>query len=177
MLALLTGTGTFVAALPFSCMPVLFKEISEDLGLSLVQIGTIWGISSLAGGFVSLFPGLLSDRFGVKFILSLFCILVGVTGALRGLSNSFLTLAITVFLNGVVRLVVPVNVTKTVGMWFRGPKMGMAMGISAMGMGLGLTLGPTNCPQNQPHRLGDCKGSPVYNHPSLHPQGIVWVFI
>jgi MFS family permease len=142
ILGLLTITGTLVSAIPFSCMPVLFKEISEDLGLSLVQIGTIWGISSLAGIFVSLLGGVLSDKFGVKVILSVFCILVGITGALRGFSNDFFTLTATVFLNGMVRLVIPVTVTKTVGMWFRGPRLGLAMGISAMGMGLGLMLGP-----------------------------------
>ena len=142
MLVLLTATGTFVAAIPFSCMPVLFKEISEDLGLSLVQIGTIWGIASLAGVFVSIIGGVVSDKFGVKFILSIFCILVGITGASRGLSNSFLTLAVTVFINGIVRLIIPINLTKTIGLWFKGPNLGIAMGISAMGMGLGLMLGP-----------------------------------
>jgi MFS family permease len=142
LLALLTLTGTFVAAVPVSCMPALFKEISDDLDLSLVEVGTVWGISSLAGVFVSIIAGVLSDRFGLKRILVIFCVLVGVTGALRGLSNSFFTLMFTVFLNGVVRLVVPVTVTKAVGTWFGGPRLGTAMGISAMGMGLGLTLGP-----------------------------------
>jgi CP family cyanate transporter-like MFS transporter len=142
ILALSIVIGTFVAAMPFSCMPVLFKEMSEDLGLSLVQIGTIWGMSSLAGIFVSLIGGILSDRFGIKLVLGIACVLVGVTGALRGLSNDFLTLMITVFINGIVRLIVPINTTKTVAMWFKGKYLGMAMGISAMGMGLGLMLGP-----------------------------------
>ncbi len=142
ILALATVTGTFVSAVPFSCMPVLFKEISDDLGLSLVQIGTVWGFASLAGIFVSIIAGLLSDKFGVKPILSVFCILVGITGALRGLSDSFLVLSVTVFVNGIVRLVVPITVSKTIGLWFRGQNLGMAMGIGAMGMGFGLMLGP-----------------------------------
>lgn len=135
-------TGAFVAAVPFSCMPVLFKEISEDLGLNLVQIGAIWGIASFAGIFVSLIAGVLTDKFGVKLILSVSCILVGITGALRGLSDSFFTLAFTVFINGIVRLIIPITVTNTVGMWFKGRNLGMAMGIYAMGMGFGLMLGP-----------------------------------
>jgi MFS family permease len=142
VLALATITGTFVSAVPFSCMPVLFKEISDDLGLNLVQIGSIWGIASLAGIFVSIIAGVLSDKFGIKLILSVFCVLVGITGALRGLSESFFVLAFTVFLNGVVRLVVPITVTKTIGIWFRGQNLGLAMGIGAMGMGFGLMLGP-----------------------------------
>ncbi len=142
LLALLVVTGAFVAAMPFSCMPALFNEISEDLGLSLVQIGSVWGITSLAGVFVSLIAGVLSDRFGVKFVLSVSCLLVGITGALRGLSVDFLTLMVTTFINGIVRLTVPITVNKTVGIWFKGRKLGTAMGISAMGMGLGLMLGP-----------------------------------
>jgi MFS family permease len=142
ILALSIFIGAFVAAMPFSCMPALFKEISEDLGLSLVQVGTVWGMSSLAGIFVSLIGGILSDRFNVRLFLGIACILVGVTGALRGLSSDFLTLMVTVFINGIVRLIVPINITKTVGIWFKGKYLGMALGISAMGMGLGLMLGP-----------------------------------
>jgi MFS family permease len=142
ILALLTAIGTFVSAIPFSCMPVLFKEISDDLDLSLVQIGTIWGIASLAGVFVSIIAGVLSDRFGVRNFLSISCILVGITGALRGLSDSFWTLALTVFINGIVRLMIPISVTKTIGIWFKGKNLGMAMGTGAMGIGFGLMLGP-----------------------------------
>ena len=142
ILALVTASGTFVASIPFSCMPVLFEEISNDLGLTLVQIGTIWGLGSLAGIFVSIIAGVLSDWFGVKRILSVFSILVGITGALRGISNSYTILAMTVFINGIFRMIVPVTLTKTIGIWFKGENLGLAIGISAMGMGLGLMLGP-----------------------------------
>jgi MFS family permease len=142
ILALSTATSAFVAAIPFSCLPVLFKEISDDLGLSLVQIGTVWGTASLAGIFVSLLAGVLSDRFGVKLFLGISCVMVGITGALRGLSGSFLTLMITVFINGIARLMVPISLSKTIGIWFKGKNLGMAMGISAGGMGFGLMLGP-----------------------------------
>jgi MFS family permease len=142
MLALLTGTATFVASITTSCLPVLFKEISDDLGLSLVQIGTIWGISNLGGVFISIVAGLLSDKFGVKLVLSVFSIMVGISGALRGISDTYFVLALTVFINGVFRLVIPVTMTKATGMWFKNEHLGLAMGITSMGMGLGLTLGP-----------------------------------
>ena len=142
ILGLAVATGTFVSTIPIFCMPALFKEISEDLNLNLVQIGTVWGVANLAGIFLSLFGGLLSDRFRVKFLLSVFCLLVGITGAVRGLSYSFLTLSFTVFLLGIVRTIIPISLTKTIGMWFQGRNLGLAMGISAMGMGLGLMLGP-----------------------------------
>jgi MFS family permease len=142
MMALMVLTGAFVAAMPMSCMPALFKEIADDLGLSLVQVGTIWGFGSLAGIFVSLLGGVLTDRFGTRRMIVIFCILAGITGAARGLSDSFFVLLLTVFLNGAARLIVPVAVTKNIGLWFRGHRLGLAMGLGAMGMGLGLMLGP-----------------------------------
>ena len=142
ILVLLTLIGTFVAAIPSSCMPPLFKEMAGDLHMDLVQIGEIWGISSLAGLFVSIPGGILSDRFNSRFFIGICCVLVGITGALRGLSYSFWSLAATVFLNGVIRLMLPVAVTKTIGIWFKGKNLGTAQGIGAMGMGFGLMLGP-----------------------------------
>ncbi|MGB2853303.1 MAG: MFS transporter [Dehalococcoidia bacterium] len=142
VLALSAATHTFVAAMSFSCMPVLFKEISEDLGLSLVQIGTVWGMASLAGVFVALIGGLLGDRFGVKLVLGSACLLLGIAGALRGLSGGFVSLATTVFIYGLVRAIIPVNVHKTVSIWFQGKNLGLANGVVSMGMGIGLMLGP-----------------------------------
>jgi sugar phosphate permease len=142
ILALLTAIGSLVAALPASCMPALFKEMSIDLKLDIVQVGEIWGIASLAGLFVSILGGILSDRLNVKWFIGISCLLVGITGAMRGLADSFFTLALTVFLNGVIRLMLPVAVTKTIGIWFKGRNLGTAQGIGAMGMGFGLMLGP-----------------------------------
>jgi MFS family permease len=141
ILALLAATGTFVASIQQSCMPVLFKEISDDLTLDLVQVGTIWGMTNFAGVFVSIIAGLLSDRFGVKLVLNVICIMTGITGALRGISNNYLMLLITVFVNGIFRMIIPVTVTKTVGIWFKDKNLGLAMGILAMGIGLGAMLG------------------------------------
>ena len=66
MLTLAALTCTFTVAMPSMCMPVLFDEISADLGLSLVQIGSIWGLLFLPGAFVGLIGGPLGDRFGAK---------------------------------------------------------------------------------------------------------------
>jgi MFS family permease len=142
ILGLLTVIGTFVAALPSSCMPPLFKEISADLNLSLVDIGWVWGFTSVAGILVSIPGGLLSDRMNSRWFIGISCILVGITGASRGLADSYATLLLTVFLNGLVRLTLPVAVVKIIGIWFKGKNLGLAQGIGAFGMGFGLMLGP-----------------------------------
>ncbi len=141
VLTLGTLTHTLVMAMPWMSLPVLFKEISEDLDLSLVQIGTVWGMFPLAGMFVVLLGGLLGDRFGVKRTLTVICFLTGLSVALIGLSNSFFSLAATMFLFGLLGINIPTNVHKAAGIWFPGQQLGLANGIAAMGMGLGFTVG------------------------------------
>jgi len=141
ILTLAALTHTFVVAMPMMSMPVLFKEISEDLDLSLVQIGTVWSMIPLAGMFVVLIGGLLGDRFGVKRTLSTICFLAGLAGALRGLSDNFTSLAVTMFLFGLLNASTPINVHKVAGIWFPGRQLGLANGILSLGMGLGFTAG------------------------------------
>ena len=95
ILTLAALTFTTAVAIPIMSMPVLFDEISKELGLSLVQVGWVWGISALTGILTGLISGMLGDRFGTKRILAVCCILGGMTGALRGLSSDYMTLVVT----------------------------------------------------------------------------------
>jgi len=141
ILVLAALTNCLCVAIPVMCLPVLFKEISGELDLSLVQIGLIWGIGALPGIFTGLAGGAIGDRFGPKRILSVACLLVGLAGALRGLAYDFVTLAATVFLFGLLSSVIPMNVFKTCGIWFPRPQLGLANGVLAMGMALGFLVG------------------------------------
>jgi sugar phosphate permease len=107
-------------------MPVLFKEISIDLNLNLVSIGTIWGMDPLAGVFVGLIGGLLVDRFGVKRTLTVVSILAGVFSASRGFSTNFSTMASSMFLFGIMSAMIPSIVPKTAAIWFDSKQMGLA---------------------------------------------------
>lgn len=176
ILALLTATATLVPSIPSACMPALFDEISVDLGLNLVQIGTIWGLSSIGGIFVSVASGFLTDRFGVTLTLSTFSILVGITGALRGISNSYLILAVTVLVHGTLRLMVPVIFTKSIGTWFKDNHLGLAMGILSMGMGLGLTLGPLLSATILSPTLGGWRNVMYFYGALSAGIGILWIF-
>jgi MFS family permease len=138
-LAMLTY-GTVVGA-ERMCMPVLFKEISLDLGLSMVAIGTIWGMDPLAGFFVGLPGGLLADRFGVKRTLIVICLLCGVFGALRGVSNNFIGMAATMFLFGLVVAMVPSIVPKVTTVWFSGRYLGLTNALINVAWSIGAMTG------------------------------------
>src|SRR5688572_20503173 len=69
MLALCALTALCVLTLPNMSLPPMFAAVSQDLGLSLMEIGTVWGIGSFAGIFFALIGGALGDRFGTRATL------------------------------------------------------------------------------------------------------------
>jgi len=119
------------------CMPVLFKQISEELSLDVVQLGTIWGMDPLAGIFIGLPGGLLADRFGVRRTIAVVCILAGIFGALRGLSVGFISLAAIMFLFGLMAAAAPSIIPKVTAEWFGGRKLGLANGLLNISWGIG----------------------------------------
>ena len=130
-------TYAIIAGASRLCMPVLFKQISEDLNLSVTAIGTIWGMDPLAGVFIGLPSGLLADRFGIKRSLTVLCILAGVFGALRGFSNSFGSLAALMFLFGLMAAATPSIVPKATAVWFAGKRLGLANGMLIVAWSIG----------------------------------------
>ena len=141
ILGLAVLTAVSVVAAPTMALPVLFDEIAAELSLSLVQVGLIWGMLSFTGIFVGLIGGSLGDRFGTKSVLTLACLLVGLTGALRGLSTGFSMLLATTLLVGLVQPIIPINLHKLCAVWFPSKELGMANGAVSSGMALGFLLG------------------------------------
>ncbi len=107
------------------CLPVLFEEISGELGLSLVSIGTIWGLDPLAGIIVALPAGMLADRFGIKRTLTAICLLAGILSALRGFSFNFGSLATTAFIFGFFSAMPPSVAPKATAVWFSSRYLGL----------------------------------------------------
>jgi MFS family permease len=140
ILILAALTMSLTVAVPSMCMPVLFDEISDDLGLSRTQIGIIWGSGALPGILIALVGGSIGDRFGPKRVLFAACLLSGATGALRGLSTNFIMLTATGFVFGLLASMVPMNAFKTCGIWFPRQQLGLANGVISMGMALGFMV-------------------------------------
>ena len=141
ILFLVVLTNMFIIAIPMMGMSVLAKEISDDLNLTLVQVGIIWGVSALPGIITSLLGGAIGDKIGPKRALVAGALLGGVLGAARGLAGGFLSLTIITLLMGVVLPVVLMNGIKVLGQWFPPQQLGLANGAQAMSMALGFMLG------------------------------------
>jgi NNP family nitrate/nitrite transporter-like MFS transporter len=175
ILFLVSFTSISVFAMPMMCMPVLFKEISEDLGLSLVQLGVIWGIIPLGGTFVVLFGGLLADRFGAKRILTIGCLLTGLAGILRGVSDSFITLTLTMFLFGLLMTIVGPSMIKTLSMWFT-KGLALANGIFSMAMAVGFMVGSMISATVLSPALGGWRNVLFFYGAFALISGILWFF-
>jgi len=141
VLALASLTFTFTVAMQQICMTVLFKEIAEDLGLSLVQMGVIWGMPAFAGLLSVFVAGMLADRYGAVRVMGIACILAGILGALRGVTTDFFSLALVTFLFALPMWVIPSSVFKTNATWFSERKLVVVNGVVSAGMGLGMTVG------------------------------------
>jgi MFS family permease len=154
ILLLAMATYGAIAGAERLCMPVLFPEISIELGLSMVAIGTIWGMDPLAGVFLGLPGGLLADRLGVKRTLTVVCILAGLFGALRGFSVDFLTMAVYMFLFGLMAAVVPSIVPKVTAVWFGGRRLGLANGLLYVAWSVGAVTATLSSATLLSHWLG-----------------------
>jgi MFS family permease len=73
-------------SMPSAGMPVLFKEISTDLYLSVIQIGSVWGIVSLGSILVMPVGGILCDRIGYKRTIIILSLLGGILDTLLPIS-------------------------------------------------------------------------------------------
>jgi cyanate permease len=140
VLLLTALTGTFAIAAPFMSMSVLFNEISTDLHLNLVQVGLTWSIGSLPAVFVGLLSGAINDRFGPKRVIMIASILIGLSGAIRGLSGDFPSLLAAVILFGMLSPVISTSAFKICRLWFPNRQLALANGVFSMGMALGFFL-------------------------------------
>ncbi len=140
VLILATLTAAIMFAISYSGIVVLFPQISKDLHLSIEEIGSIWGIGSLGGLFMSIPGGIIVDRIGTRKMLTGLCVLGGLASASRGLSSNYLLLLLTTVLFGFFAALTPMNAMRIAGIWFP-DKRGIAAGIISTGMGLGYAMG------------------------------------
>lgn len=130
-----------ISGIGFTCMPVLFKEISLDFGLSLVQLGTLWSAFVIGQAIFFLPGGAIGDRLGIRTTVFLGCMIAAISYAGRGLSNNFEMLAIFMFISAPAFTFIQPNVTKTVSMWFKAENLGFVNGLTITGFASGATLG------------------------------------
>lgn len=142
ILALCVLTPFGIVTMPNLSLPPMFSIISEELGLSLVEVGGVWGMVGFSGVFFAIIGGSIGDRLGARNMLFIICLLSGLFGMLRAVATDFGSLLFISLLYGCAQGSVPVIIFKAIRQWFPRENLGMASGVVSAGFASGLMLGP-----------------------------------
>ncbi|TPG34090.1 MFS transporter [Flavobacterium pectinovorum] len=99
---------------------------------SVVQVGWLLGIPILTGSIMRLPIGILTDKFGGKYVFSLLLLLCSIPLFLLPYADSFFTFAVLSFLFGMVGTSFAVGIGYT-SIWYPKEWQGRALGIFGMG--------------------------------------------
>ena len=115
----------------------LVTPILKDLNMSYSQMGIIMGAWQLTYIVVAAMGGAIMDRLGIRKTLLFGILIIGLSEALRYLTNSFVALLLFVALFGVGGPMISIGCPKTISEWFRGKERGAAVGVYMAGSALG----------------------------------------
>lgn len=121
-----------------SVSPSLIKEFA----IEYAAIGTLIGLQSLPGLFLSLPSGILGNRYGDKRVALWGLVLMTVGTVLVGISYSFPVAATGRLISGIGAILMNVLMTKMVADWFTGKEIitAMAIFVNSWPVGIGLAL-------------------------------------
>ena len=137
ILLLAVLVNLFVNGMSSSCMPSLYGEINKDIPMTYAQWGTVWGIRSVPMVLFALIGGMSADRLGIRSVVGLAVVLMGVLGIGRAFVYDFGQLVLMMFLMGVSSSFLMPNLPKTLGHWFPSSELGFANGVLIAGVCVG----------------------------------------
>ncbi|MBP8699474.1 MAG: MFS transporter, partial [Syntrophorhabdaceae bacterium] len=137
-----TGTLVLILSHGFGRMSysVILGSMKEGLSLSYTQIGFI-GTGNFIGYLcLAVIGGFLAARFGVRRVLFISLLVMGVSLFLTGLSNSFSFAFLMRLITGMGNAGSYIPMVALPTAWFAAQKRGLATGIVTLGTGTGLSI-------------------------------------
>ena len=137
-----TGTLVTILAHGFGRMSysVILPSMREALSLSYTQVGLI-GTGNFIGYLCfAILGGFLAARFGVRKVVFISLVVIGISLLLTGLSNSFLFAFLMRLVTGLGNGSAYVPIMALPAAWFVARKRGLGTGIVSGGIGVGLFL-------------------------------------
>ena len=131
---------TFAFGFGWTYIVMVVAQLLADLELELADWGTLWSAISFGTLVSALLGGVLGDRYGVRRIVGLGVVLMGVALLVRATVTSFGAMYVWMFLFGVALALTFPNVPKALGMWFAPEEFGLANGATQAGYGAGAAL-------------------------------------
>jgi MFS transporter, ACDE family, multidrug resistance protein len=124
-------------ALIFQSIPPILPFIISELHTTYAQSGLLMSLFALPGLFISLLGGFLSDRYGMRPLVT-GCFLLMIGGTLFvGFGKNLHLLWLGRIIAGTGAFTFSVFLPKLISQWFKGKELGFAMGIYNTGVPLG----------------------------------------
>ena len=120
-----------------SCLSPLVSLVEHELGISHAAMGSVLGAWQLVYMFAAIPCGLLLDRLGSRFALSIGITLIALSALARSVSDDFTTLLLSVMAFGLGAPLISTGAPKIITEWFEGSSRGLAMGVYATGPAIG----------------------------------------
>jgi len=118
-------------------LPALAGFLQQEFGLTAAATGLLLTASYAAPLFALLFVGDLLDRKSERLIIGLGAAILFVALLLAAASNSFAALLAWLFIAGLGYSATQPGGSKSVSAWFRGDRLGLAMGVRQAGLPAG----------------------------------------
>jgi MFS family permease len=114
----------------YDCIAPLASLLTQQLGFTDTQIGTLNAIYSVPNIFVVLIGGIIADRLGTRLATLLFTAICLVGAIMTWVSGSFVMMAAGRLVFGLGAESMIVAITAALGQWFKGKQLGFAFGIN-----------------------------------------------
>jgi MFS family permease len=114
----------------YDCIAPLASLLTQQLGFTDTQIGTLNAIYSVPNIFVVLIGGIIADRLGTRLATLLFTAICLVGAIMTWVSGSFVLMAVGRLVFGLGAESMIVAITAALGQWFKGKQLGFAFGIN-----------------------------------------------
>lgn len=127
----------FCFGLTAASMGPLVAPITAELGIGNAAMGAILGAWPLVYIAAAIPCGMALDRLGERLSLLLAALVIGLSGAARGLAGNEAAMFAAVGLFGIGGPLISIGAPKLIARWFEGASRGTAMGIYITGPSLG----------------------------------------
>ena len=118
-------------------LPALAGFLQQEFGLTAAATGLLLTASYAAPLFALLFVGDLLDRKSERLIIGLGAAILFAALLLAAASNGFAALLLWLFIDGLGYSATQPGGSKSVSVWFRGDRLGLAMGVRQAGLPAG----------------------------------------
>ncbi len=119
---------------------VLLPKMIQDLDINMTQAGMIRAGYFLTYILFSPLTGWLMDRVGGRFVISFFCLFLGIGTLLMGQASSLITAILFHGIVGIGAAAIWTPVSALIQKWFGATKRGLALGILSPSYALGFGL-------------------------------------